>query len=232
MEYIFERTLRLLGTEAMEKLKKANVAVFGLGGVGSFAAEALCRGGIYNFTLFDKDIVSPSNINRQLIALHSTIGRLKTEVMKERMLDINPDAQIITESVFYTPANATDFPLDKYNYIIDAIDTVTSKICLIKKAFDTGVPIISAMGTGNKLQPCLIKVADLYQTSVCPLAKVMRKELKALGINKLKVVYSDEQPMQIITEKNTRKQTPGSVSFVPSAAGLIMASEVIKDLIK
>ncbi len=231
MEYIFERTARLFGEKAMGKLKNSKVAVFGLGGVGSFAAEALCRGGIYNFTLFDRDRVTYSNINRQLIALQSTVGRFKTEVMKERMLDINPEAVIETHSVFFTPENADDYSFKGYDYIVDAIDTVTSKIYLIKKAYAEGVNIISCMGAGNKLHPCSLKVADIYDTAVCPLAKVMRKELRAAGIEKLKVVYSEEPPIPISVYEED-KRTSGSVSFVPSVAGLIIASEVIKDLIK
>lgn len=237
MEEIFSRTKLLLGNDNMQKLQNAHVAIFGLGGVGSYVAEALCRSGIYNFTLFDNDIVAPSNINRQLVALHSTIGKLKTEVMKNRMLDINPNAKINIFNCFYLPENADNFPLDKYSYIVDAIDTVTAKICLISRAKRAKVPIISSMGAGNKLNPCSFVVCDIKDTTVCPLAKVMRKELKALGIEGVKVVYSKELSIKQLEnkdlndDKKVRKQTPGSIAFVPSVAGLIIAGEVIKDLI-
>ena len=232
MEDIFIRTRTMFGNTNMEILKKSKVAVFGIGGVGSFAAEALCRSGIYNFTLFDNDIIEYSNINRQILALHSTLGRYKTETMKERMLDINPLATIITNNCFYTPQSAKDYPLEGYDYIIDAIDTVTSKICLIEKAKAAGIKIISSMGTGNKINPCDLKVADIYDTSVCPLAKVIRKELKAKNVKSLKTVFSTEPPIKPKYDNNDdKKPLIASNSFVPSVAGLIIASEVIKDLI-
>lgn len=233
MENIFTRTQNLLGSENLNKLKNVHIAIFGLGGVGSYVAEALCRCGVYKFTLFDKDQIVHSNINRQIIALHSTIGMYKTEIMKQRMLDINPEAEIEINTVFYLPDNAKQFPLEKYSYIVDAIDTVTAKICLIKKAQDAKVPIISSMGMGNKLDPTRIKPSDIYSTSVCPLAKVMRKELKAIGIKSLDVVFSDETPVKPVSSDNTsRKQTPSSISFVPSSAGLIIAAQIIKNLVK
>jgi len=231
MEDIFIRTRYMFGSGNMEILKNAKIAVFGIGGVGSFAAEALCRSGIYNFTLFDNDIIEYSNINRQILALHSTLGRYKTETMKERMLDINPLANIITNNCFYTPESAKDYPLEDYDYIIDAIDTVTSKICLITKAKAARVSIISSMGTGNKINPCSLKVADIYDTSVCPLAKVIRKELKAKNIKSLKTVFSTEPPIKPKCDNKDDKPMIASNSFVPSVAGLIIASEVIKDLI-
>lgn len=239
----FSRTRLLLGAENMEKLKKARVAIFGIGGVGSYAAEALCRGGIGGFALFDSDRVSLSNINRQITALSSTVGRLKAEVMKERMLDINPDTDITVYPCFYLPQNAGEYPLDSYSYIIDAVDTVTAKIEIITRAKAAGIPVISCMGAGNKLDPAGFEVADIAKTSVCPLAKVMRRELRLRGIEHLKVVYSKEPPAAVkdlicggggdsaISDNSLQKrQIPGSVSFVPSAAGLIAAGEVIRDL--
>ena len=231
MENIFSRTELLLGRDALEKLKKAKVAVFGLGGVGSFAAEALCRAGVGSFELFDRDIVAPSNLNRQLVALCSTIGRYKTEVMRERILDINPDAKVEIHTCFYLPENADQFPFDGLDYIVDAVDTVTAKLCIIERAKAAGVPVISAMGAGNKLDPCSFKVSDIKDTSVCPLAKVMRRELKERGIDSLKVVCSTEPPKKPPLQEGLRKQPPGSISFVPSVCGLIIASEVVKDII-
>lgn len=245
----FSRTELLLGADGMEKLKNAKVAIFGIGGVGSYAAEALCRSGIYNFALFDDDRICLTNINRQIIALTSTIGRLKIEVMKERMLDINPQADIEIYPCFYTPENADEFPLNKYSYIIDAIDTVTAKLELIVRAYAAKVPIISCMGAGNKLDATKFEVADITETSVCPLAKVMRKELKTRNIEHLKVVYSKEPVIKpegedcsckgnCVCPKGTertctvRRQIPGSTAFVPSVAGFIIAGEVIKDIIK
>lgn len=227
MDNIFNRTIALFGNENMQKLKNKKVAIFGLGGVGSYAVEALCRSGIYNLTLFDNDKIEYSNINRQNIAFYSTIGKYKTEVTKKRLLDINPEAVIEINTCFYTPENADNYPLNKYDYIVDAIDTVTSKICLIKKAKQTDIPIISCMGTGKKIDPCKLKVSDIYDTTVCPLSKVIRKELRANNIKSLKVVYSDEKPISTINNDNVI----GSTSFVPSVAGLIMASCVIRDLI-
>ena len=236
----FSRTRLLLGKEAMEKLKRSRVAVFGLGGVGSFAAEALVRSGVGAIDVFDNDEVCLSNINRQLIALHSTIGRKKADVMKERILDINPECIVRAFDCFYSSENSARFDLKKYDYIVDAIDTVSSKLTLIEEAKKAGVPVISCMGAGNKLDPLKFEVADVYKTSVCPLAKVMRKELKARGIGSLKVVYSREEPVkprydEDIDYENERKGSkkkppPGSVSFVPPAAGLVLAAEVVRDL--
>ena len=241
----FSRTRLLLGDDAMQILKSSSVAVFGVGGVGSYVAEALARSGVGTITLFDKDTVSVTNINRQLIALHSTVGREKTDVMKERILDINPVARVIVHPVFYGADNADEFDLSRYSYIVDAIDTVSSKLLLIERAQAAGVPIMSSMGAGNKLDPTAFEVADIYKTSVCPLAKVMRRELRARGVESLKVVYSREMPVphsreaeiDCLSEEDgdqnvpVKRQVPGSVAFVPSVAGLILAGEVIKDLI-
>jgi len=228
----FSRTELLIGEKGIKKLHTAKVAIFGIGGVGSFAVEALARVGIGNFILVDNDKVSESNINRQLIATNSTIGKLKVEVAKQRILDINPNAKVEIYPEFFMPGNSKI--IDKtITYIVDAIDTVTAKIELVMQAENFGIPIISSMGTGNKLDATRFEVADLYKTSVCPLAKVMRKELKARGIKKLKVVYSKEEPIKI--EKNGeigKKRVPASISYVPSVAGLIIAGEVIKDIIK
>lgn len=225
MESQFARTTMLLGEQAMEKLKKSHVAVFGVGGVGGYVCEALVRSGVGAFDLIDNDKVSITNINRQIIALHSTIDRYKTEVMKERMLDINPLVQVNIHNSFFLPENSEQFPFDDYDYIIDAVDTVSAKIELVMKAAEYDVPIISAMGAGNKLNPAAFKVADIYKTSTCPLAKVMRHELKKRGIKKLKVVYSDEQPA------NTGLRTPASTPFTPGVCGLIIAGEVVKDIV-
>ncbi len=220
----FARTAMLLGDEAMRRLRQAHVAVFGLGGVGSYATEALVRSGIGSLSLFDGDTVDITNSNRQLFAAHSTIGQYKTDVAKRRALDINPDVEVETYPVFYTRENAAEYSLCGYSYVVDAIDMVSSKLELAARAAEAGVPIISAMGAGNKLDPSLFEVADIYKTSVCPLARVMRRELKKRGVEKLKVVYSKEPPVQ------TEGRVPGSVAFVPSVAGLIMAGEVIKDI--
>ena len=231
MEEQFSRTELLLGTEGVLRLKNARVAVFGVGGVGGFAVEALARAGIGTLDLIDKDDISVSNINRQIVATHSTVGKLKTDVAKDRILDINPNAVVNTFHTFYLPETADMFDFTQYDYIIDAIDTVTGKIQLIMEADKTGTPIISSMGAGNKLDASAFRVADIYKTNVCPLAKVMRRELKKRGIKKLKVVYSEEQPLKINAEtQDIRKAVPGSVSFVPSVAGLILAGEVIKDI--
>lgn len=231
MEEQFSRTELLLGTEGVLRLKNARVAVFGVGGVGGFAVEALARAGIGTLDLIDKDDISVSNINRQIVATHSTVGKLKTDVAKDRILDINPNAVVNTFHTFYLPETADMFDFTQYDYIIDAIDTVTGKIQLIMEADKTGTPIISSMGAGNKLDASAFKVADIYKTNVCPLAKVMRRELKKRGIKKLKVVYSEEQPLKVNAEtQDIRKAVPGSVSFVPSVAGLILAGEVIKDI--
>lgn len=230
MSNIFSRTEMLLGKENMDKLKTAHVAVFGLGGVGGHIVEALARCGIGSFTLFDNDTVAESNLNRQIIATTATIGMAKTVAMKARILSINPDANITVHQTFYLPENADTYPLDKFDYVIDAIDTVSAKIELAVRAEKLGIPIISSMGTGNKLDPTQFKVTDIYKTSVCPLARVMRRELKLRNVKSLKVVYSEEIPIKTECD-NEGKRIPGSTSFVPSVAGLIIASEVIKDLI-
>lgn len=230
----FSRCEMLLGEENMSLLKGSHIAVFGLGGVGGHAVEALARCGVGAFTLFDNDIVCESNLNRQIIATTDTIGMQKTEAAKARILSINPDASVKVHNVFYLPENADDYPLSEYDYVVDAIDTVSAKIELIVRANKQGVPIISSMGTGNKLNPTMLEVCDIYKTSVCPLARVMRRELKVRNIPSLKVVYSKEEPIKphIPEETSSKKQTPGSVSFVPSVAGLILASEVVKDICK
>ena len=234
----FVRTELLLGAEAMEKLKNSRVAVFGVGGVGGYAVEALARSGIGALDLIDDDIVSESNINRQIIALRSTVGQPKVEVAAARVMDINPDCVVRTYRTFYTPETAEEFDFSQYDYVIDAIDTVTGKIGLVMQAKDAGVPIISSMGAGNKLDPTAFKVADIYKTSVCPLARVMRRELKKRGVERLKVVYSEEEALTPSEDKtpeqgaHQKRQTPGSTAFVPSVAGLIIAGEVVKDLIK
>lgn len=228
----FSRTELLIGKEAIEKLQKAKVAVFGIGGVGSFVVEALVRAGIGNFILVDNDEVNVSNLNRQIIATTQTIGRAKVDVAKERILHINPNAKVEAIQEFFMPTSKEIFD-NSVDYIVDCIDTVTAKIELIVRANKINIPIISSMGTGNKLDPTKFEVTDIYKTSVCPLAKVMRKELKARDIKKLKVVYSKEEPIRISqTSEDMKKQVPGSISFVPSVAGLIIAGEVIKDIIK
>lgn len=229
----FSRTAILLGVEAMQKLKNSSVAIFGVGGVGGYVAEALARSGVGTLDLFDNDTVSKTNINRQIYALHSTIGQYKTEVAAKRIADINPEAVVNCHKVFYMPDNADKYDLSKYNYIIDAIDTVTAKIELVVRAQKADVPIISSMGTGNKLDPLSFEVTDIFKTTMCPLAKVMRYELKKRGIKKLKVIYSKEKPLTPLStdEVSSKRQVPGSTAFVPSVAGLIIASEVIKDLI-
>lgn len=218
----------MIGKDSMDKLKNSKIAIFGLGGVGSFAAEAIIRSGIQNIDIFDGDVVDETNINRQLIATTGTIGVPKVKVMKERMLDINPDSKISDHKCFFCAENEKDYDFKKYDYVIDAIDTITSKILIIKKAVSCGVPIISSMGTGNKLNPLAFEVTDISKTSVCPLAKVMRRELKKIGIKNLKVLYSKEKPVYTPKERKVN----ASISFVPSVAGLILAGEVIKDLIK
>ena len=229
-ESAFCRTKILIGDEGLEKLKNAKVAVFGVGGVGSFVVEALARAGVGNFVLIDKDQVSLSNINRQLIATHETIGQLKVDVAKKRILSINPEAKVETFAEFFMPGN-TDILNNSITYIVDAIDTVTAKIELVMQAQKLGIPIISSMGTGNKLNPCLFEITDIYKTQVCPLAKVMRKELKQRGVKHLKVLYSKEEPLKSGIIGENGKAIPGSISFVPSVAGLIIAGEVIKDLL-
>ena len=227
-ESAFCRTKILIGDEGLEKLKNAKVAVFGVGGVGSFAVEALARAGIGSFVLIDKDQVSLSNINRQLIATHETIGKLKVDVAKKRILSINPEAKVETFAEFFMPGNANILN-NSITYIVDAIDTVTAKIELVMQAQKLGIPIISSMGTGNKLNPCLFEITDIYKTQVCPLAKVMRKELKQRSVKHLKVLYSKEEPLKSGIIGENGKAIPGSISFVPSVAGLIIAGEVIKD---
>ena len=228
----FSRTELLIGEENINKLKKVKVAIFGIGGVGSYVLEGLVRSGVQKFILVDNDKVSITNLNRQIIATNDTINRPKVEVAKERVLSINPNAEIETYQEFFMPE--TEGILDNtISYIIDAVDTVTAKIELVLRANKLNIPIISSMGTGNKLDPTKFEVTDIYKTSVCPLAKVMRKELKQRGIKKLKVVYSKEEPIKPSKsdEETSKKQVPGSVSFVPSVAGLIIAGEVIKDII-
>lgn len=223
------RSEMLIGKEALEKLKKSGVAIFGVGGVGGYVAEALARMGVGRIALIDNDKVSVSNINRQIIALHSTVGQYKTEVMRDRILDINPNAKVETFNMFYLPENADSIDLKNYDYIADAIDTVSAKIELAVRADKFGVPIISAMGTGNKLDPTKLEVTDINKTSGCPLARVMRKKLRDRGVKKLKVVYSKEEPVR--PKFNAEKpSTPGSVAFVPSVAGLIMAGEIVRGL--
>lgn len=227
----------LLGKEALDKLSKKRVAIFGVGGVGGYVCEALVRSGIGEFDIIDNDTVAESNINRQIIATHSTIGLPKVEVMKNRMTDINPDVKVNIYQSFFLPENSDTFPFNDYDYVIDAVDTVTAKIEIIMKCKELGIPVISSMGTGNKLNPAMLRVTDISKTKIDPLAKVMRRELKKREIYKLKVVYSEEapikplQPQEAIEETSTRRSTPGSVAFVPSVAGLIIASEVVKDLL-
>ncbi len=231
MEEQFSRTNILLGEDAVKKLSERRVAIFGVGGVGSFCAEALARLGVGHITLVDNDKVAPSNLNRQLIALHSTLGRDKVDVMRERILDINPRAEVEALKMFYLPENADEFDVTRFDCIVDAIDTVSAKIELIVRACGAGVPIISSMGTGNKLSPELLKVTDISKTTVCPLARVMRRELRARGINHLRVVYSEEAPIKREEALTENGKTPvGSISFVPSAAGLLLASEAFKVL--
>ena len=232
MDNRFERTALLFGENAINTLTSKKIAVFGVGGVGGYVCEALVRSGIGSFDLFDNDKVCLSNLNRQIIALESTVGMYKTEAMKSRMLDINPNVTVNCHNVFYLPENADDFDLSQYDYVIDAIDTVSAKIELAKRCHSLGVNIISAMGAGNKINPCSFVVTDIFKTSVCPLARVMRRELKKANVDKLKVVYSVEEAIKPQANDNeTGKKLVGSCSFVPSVCGLIIASEVIKDLI-
>ena len=224
----FIRTQRLLGTDAMEKLENSRVAVFGVGGVGGYVVEALVRSGIGAIDVFDNDAVAESNLNRQIIATTDSIGKLKVDVAKERALSINPDIKVRTHNCFYMPDNADEYDLSVYSYIVDAIDTVTAKIELIKRAKEADVPIISSMGTGNKLEASMLEVTDIKKTEMCPLARTMRRELKSRGITTLKVVYSKEKPII----PGDGDPTPASTAFVPATAGLIIAGEVIKDLTK
>ena len=232
MADMFSRTEMLIGKENLSKLKNSKVAVFGIGGVGSFVVEGLVRAGIQNFILVDKDNVDVSNINRQIIATHDTVDRPKVEVAKERILSINPDAKVEIYKEFFLPETEAKYLDKSVSYIVDAIDTVTAKIELVQRANKLNIPIISCMGTGNKLDPTKFEIADIYKTSVCPLAKVMRKELKLRRINKLKVLYSKEEPIKTENENVDGKRVPASISFVPSVAGLIIAGEIIKDIIK
>ncbi|MBQ6890843.1 MAG: tRNA threonylcarbamoyladenosine dehydratase [Oscillospiraceae bacterium] len=236
---LFSRTELLLGKSAMEKLKNARVAVFGLGGVGGYVAEALARSGIGRLELIDHDTLSLTNRNRQILATEATLGMAKAEAAAQRARAINPSIQAIARQVFYTPETAHEFDFTRYDYVVDAIDTVTGKLMLIKAAKEANVPIISSMGTGNKLDATAFRVADIYETSVCPLARIMRKECRKRGIDSLKVVYSEEEPISpALSEEEKeempegRRALPGSVAFVPAVAGLIIAGEVIKDLIK
>lgn len=244
----FSRTELLLGKEAMNKLENSRVAVFGIGGVGGYVCEALVRSGVGSFDLIDDDKVCLTNLNRQIIATRKTVGQYKTEVMRDRILEINPKADVRIHQCFYLLENASDFDFSEYDYVVDAVDTVTAKIELIMRAKESGTPIISSMGAGNKLDASAFRVADIYKTKVCPLAKVMRRELKKRGVKKLKVVYSEEQPIRPIEDMaiscrshcicppgakhkcTERRDIPGSVAFVPSVVGLIIAGEVIKDL--
>lgn len=244
----FSRTELLLGKEAMNKLENSRVAVFGIGGVGGYVCEALVRSGVGFFDLIDDDKVCLTNLNRQIIATRKTVGQYKTEVMRDRILEINPKADVRIHQCFYLPENASDFDFSEYDYVVDAVDTVTAKIELIMRAKESGTPIISSMGAGNKLDASAFRVADIYKTKVCPLAKVMRRELKKRGVKKLKVVYSEEQPIRPIEDMaiscrshcicppgakhkcTERRDIPGSVAFVPSVVGLIIAGEVVKDL--
>ncbi len=229
MQEQFLRTKLLFGEEAMSKLNNARVAVFGVGGVGGYVVEALVRSGVGAIDLIDSDTVSVSNINRQIIATRSTVGQYKVDVMKERIMDINPDCKVDVHRCFYLPENKDEFDFSKYSYVVDAVDTVTAKLTLVEEAYKEGVPIISSMGAGNKLNPEMFEVADIYKTSVCPLAKVMRRELKKRGISSLKVVYSKEEALKPMCQEG-EERIPGSNAFVPSVAGLIIASEVIKDI--
>ena len=246
----FSRTELLFGKEAMDKLAGSKVAVFGIGGVGGYVCEALVRSGVGAFDLIDDDKVCLTNLNRQIIATRSTVGKYKTDVMRDRMLDINPNVEVEVHKCFFLPENADDFPWDSYDYVVDAVDTVTAKIALVMKCKEKNIPIISSMGAGNKLDGSQFKVADIYKTKVCPLAKVMRRELKKRGVKKFKVVYSEEIPTRPIEDMaiscrnncicppgaehkcTERRDIPGSVAFVPSVAGLIIAGEVAKDLIR
>ena len=246
MQEEFSRTEMLLGADAMDRLARSRVAVFGVGGVGGYVCEALARSGVGALDLVDKDKVAVSNINRQIIATRETVGREKADVMRERILSINTEALVRVYPCFFLPENADSFPFEEYDYVVDAVDTVTAKIELVMRARDAGVPIISSMGAGNKLDATAFRVADIYETKVCPLARVMRRELKKRHVEHLKVVYSEEKPIvpageykadahgeqdaEIVNEEMRGKSIPGSTAFVPSVAGLIIAGEVVKDL--
>ena len=244
----FSRTQLLLGKDNMDRLAEAKVAIFGIGGVGGYVAEALARSGVGSFVLVDDDKVCLTNLNRQIIATRKTVGKYKAEVMRDRILEINPDAEVEVRKCFYLPENAGEFDFNEYSYVVDAVDTVTAKLEIIMRAKECGVPVISSMGAGNKLDPTKFQVADIYKTSMCPLAKVMRRELKKRGVKKLKVVYSTEKPTRPLDDMSVscrtncicppgaahkcteRRDIPGSVAFVPSVVGLIIAGEVVKDL--
>ena len=228
MKEEFSRSERLIGAEALERLKNARVAIFGVGGVGGYVMEALARSGVGTLDLIDSDEVAPSNINRQIIALHSTLGEKKVEVAKRRVLDINPTATVNAHAVFYLPETAHQFDFSEYDYVVDAIDTVSGKLELVKRAKEAGVPIICSMGAGGKLDPCRFEVADIYETSVCPLAKVMRSLCRKNGIDSLKVVYSREESRAL----PSTERTPASMIFAPAAAGLAIAAEVVRELAK
>lgn len=228
---IFARTALLLGADAMERLKEARIAVFGVGGVGGYVVEGLVRSGVGAVDLIDYDTVDETNINRQIIALHSTVGKYKVDVMRERIHDINPDCWVNVHRCFYLPETEGEFDFREFSYIVDCVDTVTAKIALVMRAKECGVPIISSMGAGNKRNPAQLLVADIYETSVCPLARVMRRELKKCGVEKLKVVYSKEPPLTPHAGGEEKKErVTGSTAFVPAAAGLILASEIVRDL--
>ena len=246
----FSRTQLLVGAEAIKKLSESRVAVFGIGGVGGYVCEALVRSGVGHFDLIDDDQVCLTNLNRQILATRKTVGKYKAEVMAERMQEINPEVDIRIHKCFFLPENADDFPFDEYDYVIDAVDTVTAKLELIMRCKEKNVPVISAMGAGNKLDAGRMKIADIYETSVCPLARVMRHELRKRGVKKLKVVYSDEQPIRPLEDMSIscrshcicppgaqhkcteRRDIPGSTAFVPAVAGLLIAGEVVRDICK
>lgn len=221
----YSRTELIIGSEALDKIKGSSVIVFGIGGVGSYVVEGLARAGVGRLTLVDNDVVDITNINRQLPALHSTIGKFKADVMADRIRDINPECEVEAVKCFFMPDTADSFDFTKYDYVVDAIDTVTGKLALIEKAYNEGIPVISSMGTGNKLDPSLFKITTIEKTRVCPLAKVMRKELKTRGIRGIKVLYSEEEPI-----RHDGGRTPGSISFVPSVAGLMIVGEVVREL--
>ena len=228
------RSAMLLGEEGVDRLAAAKVLLFGVGGVGGYVAEALGRCGIGAITLVDKDTVSVSNINRQIIALHSTVGQPKVEVMRRRLADINPDCAVTALETFYLPENAQDIPFEGYDYIIDAVDNVSAKLSIIQRAVEAGIPVISCMGTGNKLHPEQLRIADIADTKTCPLARVMRRELRARGIHHIKVLYSEEEPRKsriaVPADEVSGRTPPGSISFVPSAAGLLIAGAVVREL--
>ncbi|MBR2886389.1 MAG: tRNA threonylcarbamoyladenosine dehydratase [Clostridia bacterium] len=228
----FSRSAMVIGEKALEKLSSSRIAIFGIGGVGGYTLEALVRSGVGEFDLIDNDTVNITNINRQIIALHNTVGQYKVDVARERILSINPAAKVNVYKLFFLPENSAELDFTKYSYVVDCVDTVTAKLEIIERAKNANVPVISCMGTGNKLDPTLFEVSDIYKTSVCPLAKVMRRELKKRNVNSLKVLYSKEEPIKPLQQEDLMKRpVPGSVSFVPSVAGLIIAGEVIKDLI-